>query len=102
MVCVRGERQVFEKPHGFLHPRQCNRYVCLCSRKGFLRGAQIAHFGGGFEDGVVVRVREEARRLEVRDEAGEVLEFVLNPATARFVAAGSCSGRASGAGGEGG
>jgi hypothetical protein len=54
--------------------------------------ARIAHFGGGFEDCVVVGVREEGRRVEVRDEAGEVLEFVLNPATARFVAAGSAQG----------
>jgi hypothetical protein len=54
--------------------------------------ARIAHFGGGFEEGVVVGVREEGRRLEVRDEAGAVLEFVLNPATARFVAAGSAQG----------
>jgi hypothetical protein len=55
-------------------------------------GARIAHFGGGFEDAIVVGVHEHGRRLEVRDEAGEVLEFVLNPATARFVAAGSAQG----------
>jgi hypothetical protein len=54
--------------------------------------ARIAHFGGGFEDCVVVGVREDGRRLEVRDEAGEVMVFVLNPATARFVAAGSAQG----------
>jgi fructose-1,6-bisphosphatase/inositol monophosphatase family enzyme len=54
--------------------------------------ARIAHFGGGFEDCVVVGVREDGRRLEVRDEAGEVMEFVLNPATARFVAAGRAQG----------
>jgi hypothetical protein len=54
--------------------------------------ARIAHFGGGFEPGVVLAVREQGRRLEVRDAAGEVLEFVLNPATARFVAAGSSHG----------
>lgn len=46
------------------------------------------HFGGGFELGVVLAVSEEGRRLEVRGEGGEVLEFVLSPATARFVAAG--------------
>ncbi len=50
--------------------------------------ARIAHFGGGFEQGVVVAVHEDGRRLEVRGEGGEVLEFVLSPATARFVAAG--------------
>ena len=47
--------------------------------------ARIAHFGGGFEPGTVVAVHEEGRRLEVRAEGGEVLEFVLSPATARFV-----------------
>ena len=49
--------------------------------------ARIAHFGGGFEHGTVLAVHDEGRRLEVRDELGEVLEFVLNPATARFVSA---------------
>ena len=51
--------------------------------------ARISHFGGGFERGTVVAVHEQGRRLEVRLEAGEVLEFVLNPATARFVAGGA-------------
>jgi hypothetical protein len=54
--------------------------------------ARIAHFGGGFEPGVVLAVREQGRRLEVRDAAGEVVEFVLSPATARFVAAGAAHG----------
>jgi hypothetical protein len=54
--------------------------------------ARISHFGGGFERGVVLAVHEDGRRLEVRGDAGEVLEFVLNPATARFVSAGSASG----------
>lgn len=54
--------------------------------------ARIAHFGGGFERGTVVAVHEQGRRLEVRGEAGEVLEFVLNPATARFVSAASRHG----------
>ena len=40
----------------------------------------------------MVAVHEEGRRLEVRAETGEVLEFVLNPATARFLAAGSATG----------
>ena len=35
---------------------------------------------------------EDGRRLQVRGEGGEVLEFVLNPATARFVAAGGAHG----------
>lgn len=54
--------------------------------------ARIVYFGGGFELGVVLAVREEGRRLEVRAEGGEVLEFVLSPATARFVAAGAGQG----------
>jgi len=33
---------------------------------------------------MVLAVHEQGRRLEVRDAAGEVLEFVLSPATARF------------------
>lgn len=53
---------------------------------------RVVYFGGGFETGVVVAVREEGRRLEVRAELGEVMEFVLSPATARFVAAGWGSG----------
>ncbi len=54
--------------------------------------ARIAHFGGGFELGTVVAVHEDGRRLEVRGEGGEVLEFVLSPATARFVHAQSPHG----------
>jgi hypothetical protein len=54
--------------------------------------ARIAHFGGGFERGTVVAVLEQGRRLQVRGEGGEVLEFVLSPATARFFLAGSAQG----------
>jgi hypothetical protein len=54
--------------------------------------ARIAHFGGGFEAGTVLAVYDDGRRLEVRDEAGDVFEFVLNPATARFVSAGGAHG----------
>ena len=54
--------------------------------------ARIAHFGGSFEAGTVLAVHEEGRRLEVRCEDGEVLEFVLSPATARFVFAGGAHG----------
>ncbi len=54
--------------------------------------ARIAHFGGGFEPGVVLAVSDQGRRLEVRSESGEVLEFVLSPATARFVSAGGAHG----------
>ena len=54
--------------------------------------ARVAHFGGGFEAATVVVVHDQGRRLEVRCEGGEMLEFALSPATARFVAAGSSHG----------
>jgi hypothetical protein len=54
--------------------------------------ARICHFGGDFESGTVLSVGDEGRRLEVRGESGEVQEFVLNAATARFLAAGSAQG----------
>jgi hypothetical protein len=54
--------------------------------------ARIAHFGGGFEAGTVLAVEDDGRRLRVRAHDGEVLEFVLNPASARFVSAHSASG----------
>ena len=40
----------------------------------------------------MLAVHEEGRRLQVRGESGEVLEFVLSPASARFVAAGGTHG----------
>jgi hypothetical protein len=54
--------------------------------------ARIAHFGGSFERGTVVAVSDEGRQLSVLGESGETLEFVLNPASARFVAAGAAHG----------
>jgi hypothetical protein len=54
--------------------------------------ARIAHFGGTFELGTVVAISEEGRRVSVRGETGDTLEFVLSPATARFVAAGAAHG----------
>jgi hypothetical protein len=50
------------------------------------------HFGGGFESGVVLAVHDSGRRVQVRGEEGEVREFVLSPATARFVSADSAHG----------
>jgi hypothetical protein len=50
--------------------------------------ARIAHFGGGFQDALIVRVQDGGRRVLVRDESGELLEFALSPATARFMATG--------------
>jgi hypothetical protein len=52
----------------------------------------MAHFGGGFEQGTVLAVHENGRRLEVRSEGGELFEFVLSPATGRFVCAGDSHG----------
>jgi hypothetical protein len=54
--------------------------------------ARIAHFGGGFEAGVVLAVGEDGRRLQVRSDGGEVLDFILSPATARFVSADTAHG----------
>ncbi len=54
--------------------------------------ARIAHFGGTVEPGTVLAVSDEGRRLRVRGESGETIEFVLNPATARFVASGTAHG----------
>jgi hypothetical protein len=53
---------------------------------------RIARFGGGYERGTIVAVEEDGRRLRVRDEGGELLDFVLNRATARFLAAGPAGG----------
>jgi hypothetical protein len=54
--------------------------------------ARIVHFGGGYERGTIIAVAEEGHRLSVRGQDGEELEFVLSPATARFVAAGVSHG----------
>ncbi len=68
--------------------------------------ARIKHFGGDFESGTVVGVHDGGRRLRVRivlksaskgegqaeDLDGELHEFVLNPANARFVSADSAHG----------
>ncbi|HMD56224.1 MAG TPA: hypothetical protein VKG82_02000 [Solirubrobacteraceae bacterium] len=54
--------------------------------------ARILHFGGGYEGATVLEVFDGGRRLRVRCESGELLEFVLNPASARFVSALSASG----------
>jgi hypothetical protein len=54
--------------------------------------AQIRHFGGGSEAGTVVAVEDDGRRLRVRGSDGELHEFVLSPANARFVSAGDAHG----------
>jgi hypothetical protein len=52
---------------------------------------RVKHFGGGSEAGIVVAVEEDGRRLQVRGE-DELYEFVLSPASARFVSAADAHG----------
>ncbi len=57
--------------------------------------ARIRHFSGELEQATVVAVHDQGRRIEVRTQGtqgGETLEFVLSPATARFVSADSAQG----------
>jgi hypothetical protein len=54
--------------------------------------ARIARFGGSFEHATVVAVEDEGRLLRVRSEGGELLEFALNRASARFLQAGIVNG----------
>ena len=54
--------------------------------------ARIARFGGGFELATIVAVEDDGRVLRVRSETGELLEFVLNRASARFLQAGASNG----------
>jgi hypothetical protein len=54
--------------------------------------ARITHFGGATEPAVVVAVNDDGRRIAVRGAGGEVLDFVLSPATARFVHADGAHG----------
>jgi hypothetical protein len=54
--------------------------------------ARVDHFGGASEAATVAAVHDQGRRLEVRLHGGEVIEFVLSPATARFVAASGPAG----------
>lgn len=54
--------------------------------------ACIWHFGGGVEHGTVIAIHEDGARLSVEGEDGEFYEFVLSPASARFVTAGNAHG----------
>lgn len=54
--------------------------------------ARIKHFGGIHEVGTVVAVNDDGRRVHVQGEDGELHEFVLSPANARFVSAASAHG----------
>lgn len=53
---------------------------------------RIKHFGGIVEGGVVVSLGAEGRHLVVRGEDGELHEFTLSRAHARFVSADSAHG----------
>jgi hypothetical protein len=53
---------------------------------------RIAHFGGTFEHGTIVATSDSGRRVSVCGESGDTIEFVLNRATARFIAAGVAHG----------
>lgn len=55
-------------------------------------GARIKHFGGGSEPATVIAVHDDGRRLRVRGEDGELHEFVLSRANARFVSAADVHG----------
>jgi hypothetical protein len=54
--------------------------------------ATIRHFSGERERVTVIALSDHGRRIEVRTHNGETLEFVLSPATARFVSAESAQG----------
>ena len=56
--------------------------------------ARISHFGGEVQIGVVCGLRDGGRRVEVSCESGEMIEFALSLATAKFVATGSAHGAA--------
>lgn len=56
------------------------------------RPVRVKHFGGGSESGTILAIGEEGRRVTVRSQDGELYEFVLSPANARFVSAGDAHG----------
>ena len=54
--------------------------------------ARILHFGGSVQPAVIVSVHEQGRRLVVRGDEGEELEFVLSRSSARYVSAAGAHG----------
>lgn len=54
--------------------------------------ARLTHFGGEVELANVTAVHDGGRRLEVSCQDGELVEFVLSEATAKFVATGWAGG----------
>jgi hypothetical protein len=53
---------------------------------------RVLYFGGEAEAGTILALGDEGRRLQIQCESGERIEFVLNPASARFLAAGAAGG----------
>jgi hypothetical protein len=53
---------------------------------------RIFHFGGGSELATIAAIEDGGRRLLLAGAGGEAREFVLNPATARYLGAGSATG----------
>jgi hypothetical protein len=53
---------------------------------------RILHFGGGFERGTISAIEDGGHRLLIAGEGGSSAEFILNPATARYLGAGSATG----------
>ncbi|HEY7933128.1 MAG TPA: hypothetical protein VID48_04815 [Solirubrobacteraceae bacterium] len=53
---------------------------------------RVAHFGGQSEPGTILAIHENGRRLEIACESGELIEFVLNRASARFLARSGSTG----------
>jgi hypothetical protein len=72
----------------------CDHLAAVASRPFPHPGAPawIVHFGGTAQPAVIVHVREEGRRLIVRAEEGEELEFVLSRSSARYVSAAGAHG----------
>jgi hypothetical protein len=54
--------------------------------------ARVKHFGGSSEEGTVIAVEEDGRRVRVSGEDGGIYEFALSPASARFLMAGDTHG----------
>jgi hypothetical protein len=53
---------------------------------------RILHFGGSAQPAVIVAVHEQGRRLIVRGDDGQQLEFVLSRSSARYVSAAGAHG----------
>jgi hypothetical protein len=72
----------------------CDHLAVAASRRMPRPGApaRILHFGGTVQPAVIVAVHEHGRRLVVRGDEGEELEFVLSRSSARYVSAAGVHG----------